>query len=79
MCHAIWLQTVTSPVHAWKELGNKDTGRGVTKTQMINGRKGREKNEVNQDEVKDEGIFIFIYDSFNDAFTSSHDTCRVKW
>jgi hypothetical protein len=66
-------------VHAWKQLGNKDTGRRVTKTQMNNGRKGRENNEVNQYEVKDEGIFIFTYDLFNDAVTSSDDTCRVKW
>lgn len=46
---------------------------------MNNGRKGRENNEVNQYEVKDEGIFIFTYDLFNDAVTSSDDTCRVKW
>jgi hypothetical protein len=46
---AIRLQVMMSPIHEWKALGNKGTGRGVTKTQMNNGRKGREKNKVNQD------------------------------
>jgi hypothetical protein len=33
---------------------------GVTKTRMNNARKRkRKKNEVNQEDVKDEGIFIF--------------------